>query len=242
MNIGDDYHRSTKHVRGKRHSHFWDWKNPPSIYKKYDNPLKTVSLPDPDLTGGKPLFEVINKRRSLRDYTLDPMSLLELSQLCWATQGVSADINGYHLRTAPSAGALYPVDTYLVVNNVKDLERGVYHYNVLGHSLDFIKKGDFRSEVSRAGLNQDFLGEAGVVFIWTAVVQRTKWKYGERGYRYIYKDSAHICANLYLAATSLGLGCCAIGACYDDEVDELLGIDGEDEITVYLASVGKIAD
>jgi SagB-type dehydrogenase family enzyme len=242
MKIGDDYHKSTKHVRGRRHNHFWDWKNPPSVYKIYDNPLKIIPLPEPDRRGGKPLFQTISERRSYRDYSLTPMSLGEVSQLLWCTQGISADLDGYHFRTAPSAGALYPVDTYLVINNVEGLERGVYHYNVLNHSLEMIKEGDFRKKISEAALNQNFLGEAGAVFIWTAVVHRTKWKYGERGYRYIYKDSAHVCANLYLSATSLGLGCCAIGACYDDEVDELIGIDGEKEITVYLASVGKLAD
>jgi SagB-type dehydrogenase family enzyme len=241
MHIGDEYHRSTKHVRGKRHNRFWDWKNPPPVYKTYENSLKIIPLPEPEITGGKPLFQTINERRSCRNYSLIPMNIKELSQLLWATQGISAELDGSHLRTAPSAGALYPIDTYLVVNNIERLEKGVYHYNVPRHALEMLREGDFRKGISEAALNQNFLEEAGVVFVWTAVVQRTKWKYGERGYRYIYKDAAHICANLYLAATSLDLGCCAIGACYDDEVDELLGIDGEEEITVYLAAVGKKA-
>ncbi len=240
MGIGDEYHESTKHIRGRRHDHFWDWANPPSIYKIYENPLDLVKLPEPELRGGMPIFEAIAKRRSIRDYAPKDMSIKELSQLLWATQGISGDIGGYKVRTSPSAGALYPIDTYLVVNSVEDLKSGIYHYNVKDHGLEMLKEGNFRDLISSAGLNQDFLGEAGVVFIWTAVVYRTKWKYGERGYRYIYKDAAHICGNLYLAATALGLGCCAIGACYDNEINDLLGVDGKKETAVYLASVGKI--
>jgi SagB-type dehydrogenase family enzyme len=240
MSIGDEYHQFTKHTRGKPHGHVWDWRNPPAIFKIYRNPLDMVELPEPDTEGGMPIFTAIARRRSVRDYADEDLALKDLSQLLWATQGISGDVNGYPLRTAPSAGALYPIETYLVVRRVEGLEEGVYHYNVQDHVLELLKKGDFSHAIAVAALNQDFLGEAGVVFVWTALVRRTKWKYGERGWRYIYKDAAHICANLYLAATALGLGCCAVGACYDDEVNELLGVDGEEETVVYLASLGKI--
>ncbi len=107
------------------------------------------------------------------------------------------------------------------------------------HALEMRVQGDLRRSIASAALEQEFIADAGAVFVWTAVPERTKSRYGERGWRYIYKDAAHACANLYLAAVALELGCCAIGACFDDEVNQLLGIDGVTETVVYLASVGR---
>lgn len=237
--IGDRYHRSTKHRRGAPSGHRWDWENPPEPYKRCGGPV--LPLPPPQRDGGMPLWEVLSKRRSLRDYSGEPVTKEELSQLLWAAQGISGEIDGYPVRTAPSAGALYPIETYLVANLVEGIEGGIYHYLAREHGLELLRKGDFRQAIAAAALDQEMCAKAGAVFLWTAVLHRTRWKYGERGYRYIYKDAAHICQNLYLAATALGLGCCAIGACYDDEVNTLLGIDEEGEVTVYLASVGRSA-
>lgn len=240
MGIGDEYHDATKHIRGKRHDHYWDYNNPPSIFKSYEKAVSKIKLPEPVREGGKPLFEVLNTRRSKRDYTGEPVEISQLGQLLWATQGISAYMGDYPLRTAPSAGALYPIETYLVINNVSSIEKGVYHYNIIEHLLEGLKIGDHSQSIARAALNQSFLSNAAVVFVWTAVLERTKWKYGERGYRYIYKDAAHVCANLYLASTSMDLGCCAIGACYDDEVNEIVGVDGSTETVIYLAGVGRV--
>lgn len=237
--VGDRYHESTKHRRGTPSGHRWDWKNPPELYKSCRS-LEVLPMPLPQKNDGMPLWEALSKRRSLREYREEPITMGELSQLLWAAQGISGEIDGYSIRTAPSAGALYPIETYLVANFTEGIDRGIYHYLVREHALELLRRGDFRQEAAAAALDQEMCTKAGVVFVWTAVLQRTKWKYGERGYRYIYKDAAHICQNLYLASTALGLGCCAIGACHDREVDGLLGIDGEEEVTVYLASVGRI--
>jgi SagB-type dehydrogenase family enzyme len=238
--IGDEYHESTKHRRGRPPGHSWDRRNPPPLFTSYEDALRFVDLPDPEKTGGMGLWEAVQRRRSLRDYKEEPIALRELSQLLWASTGITGEVEGFPLRAAPSAGALYPINTYLAVHRVEGLEGGIYHYNILGHRLELLREGDVRREIAAASLDQEMCARAGAVFVWTATVRRTKWKYGERGYRYIYKDAAHICGNLTLAAAALGLGCCPIGACYDDEVNALLGIDGKEETVVYLASVGRV--
>ena len=140
----------------------------------------------------------------------------------------------------PSAGALYPIETYIIVNRVEEIPSGLYHYNVKEAQLVLLKEGHFGSDLCHAGLGQEMLEEASCVFIWTAIVERSKWKYRERAYRYIYMDAGHIGQNLYLAATALGLGCCTVGAFFDEEVDRLIGVDGKEEISIYLGAVGRI--
>ena len=161
--------------------------------------------------------------------------------MLWAGQGVTSLRQGLALRTAPSAGALYPVETYLVVQLVRDIPPGLYHYGVLGHDLELITPGDLRADTAAAALDQGFIASAGAVFIWTAVFDRSKGKYGERAYRYVYLDAGHIAQNVALAAAALGLGSCPIAALYDDEINALVGVDGRAESAVYMTSVGRIA-
>jgi SagB-type dehydrogenase family enzyme len=116
----------------------------------------------------------------------------------------------------------------------------MYHYHVRKAELALLKEGNVGPELADAGLGQEMLEEAAAVFVWTAVIERSKWKYRERAYRYIYMDAGHIGQNLYLAATALGLGCCTVGAFFDEEVDGLIGIDGKEEISVYLGAVGRV--
>jgi SagB-type dehydrogenase family enzyme len=145
----------------------------------------------------------------------------------------------YALRSAPSAGALYPVETYLSVQMVEGIEPGIYHYGVREHELELLQPGDFRAEVAKAALDQGFLAEAAVVFAWTAVFARSKWKYKERAYRYVYLDAGHIAQSVALAAVALGLGSCQIAALYDDEVNAILGVDGKEESVVYMTALGR---
>ncbi len=166
------------------------------------------------------------------------MAAEHLSQLLWATQGVTGGLMGIPLRACPSAGALYPVETYLFLHRVSGIAPGIYHYRVQSHALEVLRAGDFRGRIARAALDQDMAAEAAAVFAWTAVFARTRWKYGQRGYRYVYLDAGHIAQNLSLAAAGLGLGSCPIAALYDEEVNELLGVDGEEESVVYLSAVG----
>lgn len=238
--IGDKYQQLTKYARDAMPRHRLDWSAQPSLEKLYPDAVKTVALSPPETVGGPPLWDVIRVRRSLRSFTREPMTMEELSQLLWATQGTTLEASGYKFRAAPSAGALYPVETYLVVNRVRGLEAGVYHYDAVNGNLRLLKEGDFGSRAAAAALDQPMAEQAAVVFVWTAVVERAKWKYLERAYRYIYLDAGHIGQNLYLAATALGLGCCAIGALYDEEVNKLVGADGMDETVVYMCTVGKL--
>jgi SagB-type dehydrogenase family enzyme len=203
------------------------------------SPSRTISLPRPALDGGPSLWKALRERRSFRDYSSLPLSLKDLSNLLWATQGITEKAFAPWYRTAPSAGALHPIDTYLVVNRVEGMEPGIYFFEVVGFSLTLKRAGDFSGAIAQAALNQDIAGSAAVVFVWVAVIQRSRQKYRQRAYRYIYLDCGHIAQNLYLAATALALGCCGIAAIFDDEVNDLVGVDGQEETAIYLAAVGK---
>ncbi|MFX1484856.1 MAG: SagB/ThcOx family dehydrogenase, partial [Promethearchaeota archaeon] len=165
--------------------------------------------------------------------------LEELSQILWAAQGITASIGDHKLRTTPSAGALYPIETYLLVNRVNGLQPGLYHYDVETHKLDILKLGNYSREIRAGALDQQIAERASIVFIWSAIFQRSKWKYLQRAYRYIFLDAAHIAQNLALAVQGLGLGSCQIGALYDDYLNELMGFDINEESVIYLSSVGR---
>jgi len=128
----------------------------------------------------------------------------------------------------------------LNIRLVEGLEAGIYHFRPGEFDLEFLKKGEFSKILAEACLGQGIVATAQVTFIWSAVLARGKWKYRQRAYRYIYLDAGHICQNLYLAAETLGLGACAIGAFFDDDINEIIGLDGTDETIIYMATVGKI--
>jgi len=184
------------------------------------------------------LDKTLRQRKSIRDYLDRPISKGQLAYLLWASTGIQRVEDGYEFRTAPSAGALYPIETYVVVNNVKSLEAGVYHYAIKIHQLELLQQRDLRRQIAAAALGQAMCATAAAVFVWTAVFERCKWKYNQRAYRYIYLDAGHIAENLALAAVSLNLGTCEIGALYDDHVNTIIGIDGTEESTICMAAVG----
>jgi SagB-type dehydrogenase family enzyme len=237
--IGDQYQQETKYTRNSMSGGFLDWDNMPPRFKEYPDARQVITLPAPVTDGGTGLWQILHRRRSERDFSSSPLALKDLSQLVFATQGSTAKAGGYVLRTAPSAGALYPVETYLAVNRVESLAPGLYHFNVLQYCLELLQEGDVSPALCRAGLGQTMVMECAAVFIWTAIVARSKWKYRERAYRYIYMDAGHIGENLYLAAAALKLGCCTIGAFYDEEVNAVVGIDGVSETAVYMGVVGR---
>lgn len=236
--IGERYQEETKYVRGKLGGGYGLGRKRPEPRKAYPEAPK-IQLDPPAVHGGKPIWETIKGRRSLRDFSNQPLSRAELSQLLWAPQGITRLEMGYGLRAAPSAGALYPVETYLSVQNVQDIEPGIYHYTPHEHALELLDKGDHGQSVAEAALDQAFLVDAAVVFAWTAVFPRSAWKYAERAYRYVYLDAGHIAQNVALAAVALGLGSCQVAALYDDEVNALLGVDGRDESILYMTAVGR---
>ncbi len=214
----------------------------PEPYKSYPESTPRTKLPAADFGTHADLWETIRRRRSVRDYSVAfALPLQALSALLWATQGITADAGHYQFRTAPSAGGLYPIETYLMARAVEGLTPGIYHFRPQAFDLEFIRPGNFSQALAQAALGQEMCADAQVAFIWTAVVARSKWKYRQRAYRYIYLDAGHIAQNLYLAGTALGLGVCAVGAFYDDQVNTLLELDGEEETVVYMASVGRPA-
>jgi SagB-type dehydrogenase family enzyme len=236
--IGDLFQKETKYLRGKLGGGPLLWQSQPETYKRYPQAPK-FKLKIPEKDGGMPLWQAINRRRSVRSFGDTTLKKAALSQLLWASQGITMQSMGYELRAAPSAGALYPVETYLVINNAEEIDPGIYHYGVENHELEQLKLGDFREEVARAALDQGMAFSANVVFIWTAVFARSKWKYNQRAYRYVYLDAGHIAQNLALAAVSLRLGTCQIAALYDEEVNSLLEVDGEEESVLYMTVVGS---
>ena len=211
----------------------------PGRFKTYPE-AELLRLSQPDFSEPADLWQCLARRRSERDTTDDPLSGEELSKILWAAQGVTARAGIYLLRTAPSAGALYPFETYLYAHNVEGVSRGIYHFNVAEFGLARLEEGDFNQRITAAALGQPVVRKAAVVLIWTAMMLRCMEKYRERAVRYIPMDLGHVCQNVQLAATALGLGSCPIGAFYDDEMNELINVDGEEETVLYMVTVGKL--
>jgi SagB-type dehydrogenase family enzyme len=235
--IGDKFQEDTKYSR--RSIGGFGLADQPEVYKTYPN-NKKIKLEKPTINSELTLDEVLKNRKSIRNFSNKPLSKQQLSYLLWASTGIQRKEYGYEFRTAPSAGALYPIETYLVINNVEDIPTGVYHYSIKDHELEEIKVGDFRVQTAEAALGQDMCVTASIVFIWTAIFDRSKWKYGQRAYRYIYLDAGHIGENLALAAAYIDLGSCQIGALFDGEVNKIIDVDGIKESTIYMSVVGNI--
>ncbi|ARN57923.1 SagB/ThcOx family dehydrogenase [Sedimentisphaera salicampi] len=235
--IGDRFQQQTKYDRNKPLGKRLDWAAKPETYKNYPD-CKTAALPAAEGISEMSLHEALKTRRSARSYPPRPLKIKELSYLLWASTGISSRAEGFEFRTAPSAGALYPIETYIVINNAERLSPGVYHYNIQKHCLEVLREEDLSIETARAALGQRMCAEAPAVFIWTAVFQRMKWKYGQRAYRYIYLDAGHIAENLALAAASLKLESCQIAAIFDDQVNNIIGVDGTDESAIYMSVAG----
>jgi SagB-type dehydrogenase family enzyme len=217
-----------------------NWGQFPELYKTYPQARRVV-LSAPRMDAGQPTGTTIAARRSTRDYSPEPMSETELSTLLFLVTGISADKWGNARRTAPSSGALYPIETYVVVHNVEGIDWGVYHYAIRDHALEEVRAGDFRSTVVEEGIGQEFLGECGAVLFLTQILQRMRPKYQDRSYRYGVLEAGHLGENGYLAAISMGLGACGVGAFMDDQINDMLGIDGTEEAALYMLAVGRPA-
>jgi SagB-type dehydrogenase family enzyme len=237
--VGERFQQETKYEPDRMGGHALDWRRQPEPFKNYEAPLAIIPLPEPELTGDPHLWRLLHSRRSRREFVAGrTLTIEKLSALLWATQGVTARYGDVLFRTAPSAGGLYPIETYLLARAVEGIEPGIYHFRPQSFDLAFLKQGDLARDVAEAALGQGMVMAAQVTFIWTAIVERSRWKYRERAYRYIYLDAGHIGENLYLAAGALGLGVCAIGAFFDDQANDIIGVDGREETVIYLAVVG----
>lgn len=193
-----------------------------------------ILLPKPEKFGKVSIEETLSKRRTIRNYSKEPIQLKELGQLLWAAQGITSD-EGF--RTAPSAGALYPLEIFIVTGNVEELEDGIYRYNPSKHSIIKISSGDKRKQLADAALGQEQIQTAAVNIIITAVLKRTTWKYGERGKRYVHIEVGHAAQNVMLQAEALRIGVCPVGAFQDEKVKKLLSLNEEEPL--YILTVGK---
>lgn len=198
----------------------------------------SMSLPEPDRQGGLGLQAALQARRSVRTFSDEPVTLKEAAQLLWAAQGINDATRGY--RTAPSAGALYPLELYLVAGNVAGLDAGVYHYDPRAHALTPLIAGDVRPELAGASLGQSCVAEGAATLVFAAEFARTTGRYGQRGEQYVQIEVGHAAQNVYLQAASLGLGTVAVGAFERDAVSELLGLPGA-FVPLYLMPVGRPA-
>ncbi len=208
--------------------------------------IATIELPEPVLDGEFSIEKVLQERRSVRKYTDEPVTLEEVSQLLWAAYGITYTREGMPdfirggLKTAPSAGATYPLEIYLVAGDVKGLLPGIYWYVPEGHLIHRLTDGDVRIDLQAACLSQKFAGAAPISIVWSAVYKRCTKRYGERGReRYVCMDLGHSAQNVYLQCGSLGLGTCAIGAFTDDSLKQLIGMTGE-EVPLYVMPVGRL--
>ena len=200
--------------------------------------LQEVELPTPRYKGKFSVEEAIFQRRSRRKYKKEAITLKEISQILWAAAGSTVDVVTGATRTVPSAGACYPIETYLIVGKVKELATGIYHYNWQKHSLTLIVKGDVREELAKAALGQKMIKEAPVSLVFTIFYPRTTRRYGERGVRYAHIDTGCVIQNVYLQAEALNLGTVCIGAFFDEKVKNILGI--KDEQPLCIMPLGKI--
>ncbi len=196
-----------------------------------------IKLPLPQLEGKMSVEEALARRRSRRVFKDYSLTMEQVSQLLWSAQGITEERIGF--RTAPSAGATYPLDIYLVVgkDKVEDLKAGVYHYNPHYHSLTIILEEDQRRELARACLRQRFIEDAPVSLIITAEFSRITNRYGKKGIHYAYMEAGHVGQNVYLQAESLGLGTVVIGAFYEEDVSRALNIPDQ-HIPLYVIPVG----
>ena len=190
------------------------------------------------------LISSILQRRSLRKYSDEALSLGELALLLFTTQGIQQLLergrNKVTLRTVPSAGGRHAFETYLLINRIKDVTPGLYRYSALNHSLVQISvEPDIAEKVTEGCLGQKQVFNSAVTFIWAACVERMSWRYVERGYRYLHLDAGHVCENLSLVAEAINCGVCAIAAYDDEKLNSVLGIDGEEMFSIYVASLGK---
>jgi SagB-type dehydrogenase family enzyme len=196
-----------------------------------------IELPTPALTGVMSVEQAIKKRRSVRSYTDEPLNLNEISQLMWAVQGITEP--NRKLRAVPSAGATYPLEVFIAIgeNGVIGLNSGLYRYNPYAHSLIKELEGDLRFDLAGAALGQEFIYDAPINIIITAIYERTTARYGDRGIRYVHLEAGHAGQNLHLQGVALNLGMVMVGAFRDDEVRNILHLT-EDYSILYIIPVG----
>ena len=189
------------------------------------------------------LKTLIKERRSERTYSGDTIGIQKLADLLYVSLGITSTVKGTNdielpLRAYPSAGALYPIETYISVFNVDGLDKGIYHYNVINHTLELIVPGNHKENFAKICLAEDIIENANILIILTAIFKRVTIKYGIRGHRFALIEAGITGQNLTLVAESLGLGSCMLGGFFDDEIHKVLDVDGVNEAVVNVMTVG----
>ena len=192
---------------------------------------ETIELPGPQVISDVSLEESINNRRSVREFEDKGLSLKEISQLLWSAQGITDQERGF--RSIPSAGALYPLEIFVVS------DAGIYRYIPENHEISCLFEFDKRLELAEACVSQDFISDAPASIIITGILSKTEKKYGERALRYVYLEAGHCCQNILLQATAIGLGAVPVGAFYDTEILKILGLD-DSYTPIYVIPIGHI--
>lgn len=195
---------------------------------------KEILLPQPQRKGKTSLEETLQKRRSIRKYKNEPLSLKDVAQILWASQGIT---EGDH-RTVPSAGALYPIEIYLVVKNVQGVAEGVYCYDQKDHKLVSIAGGDFNKTLAEVAANQEWIEDSAAILLISADFEKTTQKYGERGKQYVWMEAGHSAQNVYLQAISLELGTVSVGAFDERRVQKILNLP-ENILPLVIMPIGK---
>lgn len=243
MGIGRDFMKTTAGIDFSAYGRMRGEPQPP-LELPFD-PDTLVALPRPEDIDVSPLDlrDAIEKRRSIRSYADTPLSLEELSYLLWCTQGIQEyfTFRGEATkRTVPSSGGKHALDTYLAVDRVESLRKGLYRYIASQHKLSLIEAGEaaFKRVAGAQGRNV-FVRESAVIFVWAARTDVMYWHHGERGYRNLLLDAGHVGQNLYLACEQVGCGTCVLCVFDDHEQNSAIGVDGEQVTAVLAASVGK---
>ena len=242
-NIGQDFVHLTRYIYERESDQSLGLTRPEAVKVRAG---ELVALPAigrielPEIT----LHKAIEQRRSLRKYSANPLNMEELSFLLWASSWArdfrSNERMEITLRNVPSAGARHPLETYLDIRRVQGIKPGLYYYHPIKHCLVLIDATEEKAtKIYEGCMRQDMLQTAAVNIILTAVPYRTAWRYGQRGYRYLYLDAGHVGQNIHLAAEAIDSGACMIGAYLDEAMNEALGVDGAEEFVIYVASVGK---
>ncbi|MEE9443617.1 MAG: SagB/ThcOx family dehydrogenase [candidate division Zixibacteria bacterium] len=207
------------------------------LYKTYNDANKTKLA-----TPGNIDFQLINaieSRKSIRKFDTGELTFKEISTILLTADGITHERNGIAMRSAPSGGALYPIEIYLYAHAINSLEQGLYHFQVSDSSLEFIKSGDFNADFHEFANNQNSVGASPATIILTARFDRSTRKYADRGYRYTYMEGGAICQNIYLACTALNLGTVSVGAFDDDRLNEFLAVDGLHEAALLIFPIGR---
>ena len=195
-----------------------------------------IKLPEPKYDSSVSIEQAMLERRSVRAYQDEPLTLTEVAQLLWSAQGITDSKRAY--RTAPSAGALFPLEVYVVIGNVEGIAEGVYKYKPDKHELIKVRDGDVRDKLAVAALGQACVKKSAIAIVFSAVYERTTRKYGDRGVRYVHMEAGHAAQNVCLQAVSLNLGTVIVGAFRDDEVSKILNLPDEEQ-PLYILPVGR---